>query len=329
MTRLPTTDLYFLNTMAPWVRARFGLRKKPIRAIGANAFIAGEWFVLVRRDTPQLMREALAWRGKLAYVIDDDVAAGMQCPLLPTPYRMKLAEFDRQFHRDLLARADVILAASDALAQSLARNHTLGGPIKRIDPVWRQPFADTAHFAAVERGAPLRIVQLGSASHRETLRAIAPIMRDILERDDRITYTYFSPQRIDERLEQHSRARRIEPMTWREYQRWIGRNRFHLALYPLAQTAFDRARSASKLTEHAILGAAGIYAEGWHPARICKGTLLAPDRPEEWGEMISQAISQRHELQLVAETFNNSQACVQPCAVQQGLWKGILSIEQC
>lgn len=329
MTRLPTTDLYFLNAMAPWVRPRFGLRKKPIRAIGANSFITGEWFVLVRRDTPHLMREALAWHGKLAYVIDDDVAAGVQCPLLPKPYRMRLAEFDRQFHRDLLARADVILAASDALAQSLTRNHTLGGPVRRIDPVWRQPLADTSHFHAVGRGAPLRVVQLGSASHRDALKAMAPIMRNILERDERITFTYFSPQRVDDGLEQHSRARRIEPMTWREYQRWIGRNRFHLALYPLAQTAFDRARSASKLTEHAILGAAGLYPEGWQPARMRKGTLLAPDRPEEWGEAIERAISQRHELQLIAETFNNSSPCVQPFAVQQGVWKGILSIEQC
>jgi hypothetical protein len=42
------------------------------------------------------------------------------------------------------------------------------------------------------------------------------------------------------------------------------------------------------------------------------------------GEMISQAISQRHELQLVAETFNNSQACVSTCAVQQGCGKDIV-----
>jgi hypothetical protein len=59
---------------------------------------------------------------------------------------------------------------------------------------------------------------------------------DILDRHPNTSFTYFSPRNVDERLEKHPRALRLEPMTWREYQRWMARQRFHLALYPLAQT---------------------------------------------------------------------------------------------
>ncbi|NOW44557.1 hypothetical protein FHW96_000699 [Novosphingobium sp. SG751A] len=326
MNRLPSTDLYFRNAMAPWVRPCLGWGKRPIRAAGANAFIAGDAFVLIRQDRPKVMRMALNWRGPMVYVIDDDVAAGAVCPLLPDTYRARLAWFQQAFHRDLLARADIVLAASEVLAQRLARNRA--GPIMRIDPAWRQPLADGAHFAPLARGAPLQVVQLGSGSHRGALAAIAPIMRDLLDRHQNLRFTYFSPRTIDQGLERHSRARRIEPMTWPEYQRWMARNRFHLALYPLTQTAFDRARSASKLTEHAIMGAAGLYPQGWPPAQGHEGALMAPDRPEEWGETITQCIHRRYELQWIAQSFSKSLPCVQRFAVQQEMWQRILPIEQ-
>lgn len=325
MTRLPSTDLYFLNAMAPWVR-RFGLGHRPVRAVGANAFVVGEWFVLIRRDSPRMMRKALDWPGRLAYVVDDDVAAGAQCAHLPPAYRARLAAFDRDFHAALLARAEVVLAASDALAGRL-RARTAGA-ILRIDPVWRWAPADTSHFAPLARGAPLRIVQLGSASHLAALHAIAPLMRDALDRCPSATFTYFSPRRIAG-LEEHPRARRIEPMTWPEYQRWMGRNRFHLALYPLMPSPFDRARSQSKLIEHALVGAAGMYPEDWSPALAHPGLLLAPGHPGDWRDAIANAIDHINKLQSYVEIFRESVACIHPFAVQQALWKRVLSIEQC
>jgi hypothetical protein len=111
-----------------------GVRRAPIRRRGENSFIAGDWFVLVCRDTPYLMREALAWSGRLAYVIDDDVAAGMACESLPAPYRARLADFDKRFHRDLLARADKVLAASDALVEALTASEQAA---RRLGPRWR------------------------------------------------------------------------------------------------------------------------------------------------------------------------------------------------
>ncbi len=329
MSRQPTTDLYFRNAMAPWI-ARWW-RSAPIRAQGQSSFIAGDWFVLVRRDVPRVMREALAWGGRLAYVIDDDVGAGMACPGLPERYRARLAAFERQFHRDLLARADAVLAASDALAVALTAEprmqRRLAPRLIRIDPVWRQPLADLAHFGALEKGAPLRMVQLGTGSHRGALAQVAPAVLALLDRHKALTFTYFSSRSVDPRLEKHPRARRLEPMTWREYQRWMGRQHFHLALYPLAQTPFDRARSSSKLTEHAILGAAAIYPESWAPAlSLGDGALLAPDDPAQWEAAIEDALARGANLRSIADHARTKLACANPAAVQQALWRGLLGM---
>ena len=335
MSRQPSTDLYFRNAMARWIGKPWylgGPHGAPIRRVGANSFIAGDWFILIRRDTPHRMRDALAWGGRLAYVIDDDVAGGIDCPALPPAYRARLAAFERDFQRDLLARADAVLAASDALVQALAALPGLGPRLaprlRRIDPVWRQPLADTAHFAALQHGAPLRIVHLGTGSHYGAQATIAPLVADTLDRHPHTTFTYFAPRRVDDRLEHHPRARRLEPMTWREYQRWMARQRFHLALYPLAQTAFDRARSASKITEHAILGAVGLYPQSYAPAHALEeSALLAPDDPAQWADSIDTAIAARASLRPLAENAAQTLTCINLCAVQQSLWTNLLSLD--
>jgi len=170
-------------------------------------------------------------------------------------------------------------------------------------------------------------VQLGTGSHRSALSDIAPLMGDILDRHPLASYTYFSARAVDDRLEKHPRARRLDPMTWREYQRWMARQRFHLALYPLAQTAFDRARSASKLTEHAILGAAGIYPQSWAPARsLGDGAIFAPDAPEAWQMVIENALENRSQLAHIAASARQTLTCAPPAAMQQSLWCRILDL---
>jgi len=324
MAHTPSTDLYFRNALAPWIKPRWRPSSAPIRPIGANSFIAGDWFILIRRDTPALMRAALAWPGPLAYVVDDDIAAGAQCPSLPAPYRARLAAFLPQ-HQALLDRAHTILTASNALTQTLAAAPSLAPRLRRIDPVWRQPLASTAHF---KHTAPLKIVHLGTGSHHSAQTALAPIILAALNRHPNTSFTYFSPRRLSDALERHPRAQRLEPMTWSEYQRWMARQRFHLALYPLAQTVFDRARSASKLCEHAILGAVGLYPQGWSPAQILgPAALLAPDDPEDWACAIDAILANPANLVNLAENAAQTLTCINPCAVQQTLWRSLISLD--
>jgi hypothetical protein len=235
MTRQPTTDLYFVNAMAPDCPLVAEGCASPIRRRGENSFIMGDF--AVRRDTPYIMREALAWSGHLAYVIDDDVAAGMAWAC-PPPYRARLADFDKRFHRDLLARADKVLAASDALVEALTASEQaarrLGPRLARIDPVWRQPWPTPPISRVWPRAPPCAWCNWARAAMARAGRWRARDAGYSGPAPQRQLHLFLAAQ-LDGRLEKHPRARRLEPMTWREYQRWMARQRFHLALYPLAQ----------------------------------------------------------------------------------------------
>jgi len=326
MARLPSTDLYFRSALAsdiarwwqPWHRA-------PIRRKGANSFICDDWMVLIRQDSPRVMRQALAWPGRLAYVIDDDVAGAAACAYLPAAYRARLAAFDRDFHRPLCTRADALLVPSAALAEVHGADRMARGTMHRIEPVWRAPFADQQHFAPLAHGGTLRIIHLGSGSHAAALGEVAPAVLRLLH-DDKLThFTYFAGAVVHPELEHHPRARRLEPKPWEEYRRWLTRQRFHLALYPLLPTRFDRARSASKLAEHAIIGAVGVYPEDWAPARVLgNGAIFAPATPADWGEILAHI--PRTTLAGTAASAAQSLAEIDAIARQRALWGVILGL---
>ncbi|MBU6268630.1 MAG: hypothetical protein KGN34_13880 [Sphingomonadales bacterium] len=328
--RLPTTHLYFVNAMTAQLAKWW--RRAPVQARGANCFVHGDAMVLIRRDKPRVMREALHWPGRLAYLIDDDVAAGMASPWLPESYRDGFARFEREFHRPLLARADLVVAPSRALAERLGdpaenRGCKLKLDIRRIDPFWPAAFADTAHFQPLAHGAPLRIVHLGSGSHQAGLEAIAPLLAGLLDRHGHAQFTYFSARPVHPALEAHSRARRIEPKTWPEYRRWLSRHRFHLALYPLMPDRFDRARSINKLLEHALVGAVGIYPEDWVPATMIAGNALsAPSDPALWGDVLESAVARQSTLADMAAGAAAQLAARDYAGRQQALWHEFLGI---
>ena len=48
-------------------------------------------------------------------------------------------------------------------------------------------------------------------------------------------------------------------MGWNRYQAFVAENHFHVAIAPALATDFNRARSLSRLHDHAAYGAAGIY----------------------------------------------------------------------
>ena len=326
MPPLPSTDLYFTGALGDQITRRWQpWRRRPIRRIGANSFTCGDWMVLIRQDRPRLMREALAWPGRLAYLIDDDVAGAATCDYLPEAYRAKLAAFDHDFHRPLCERADALLVPADALAELHGAAHQIRADIHRIEPVWRLPLADQAHFAPLAQGGTLQIVHLGSGSHAAALSEIAPAIARLLTDDPSTHFTYFAGSAVHAALEHHPRARRLEPKPWGEYQHWLARQRFHLALYPLLATRFDRARSASKLTEHAIIGAVGVYPEDWAPAAaLGGGAILAPASPAEWGETLAKIdrSTLRATAACAAETLRQTNALPR----QRALWQQLLGI---
>jgi hypothetical protein len=350
VNRLPTTDIYLRNACQAWIQPWWQIArsrsKRPIRQIAANAFTCGEWLILVRRDTPAIMRATLDWPGRVAYVIDDDIAGAADSPDLPGAYRQRLAEFASGWHRHLLTRADVLLVSSDPLAARFADDPRIRAQIQRIEPCWQEPLADQGHFAGLVQGAPLRIAHLGTGSHRGGFEALTPALTRLLARDASIELTYIAEPPGMPALAMQPRAHCQPPRRWPDYRRWLPRQRFHLALYPLLPTAFDRARSANKLLEHAIVGAVGVYPENWQPGRDLalgpcpSGTaplsgvspvhdpaaLLAPADAADWSDALEEACIGRANLAGIAASAGRTLSSRQFCAMQQRLWGAILGI---
>ena len=325
--RLPSTDLFFLNACGHRVARAW--KRAPITAHGLNCFVHGEAMLLVRSDTPEVMRAALEWPGRLAYIVDDDIAGAADSPGLPEDYRRRLATFDATWHQPLIARADLLVAASDVLAQGLAGRALVNRPqVQRIDPYWALPLADQRHFAGLGQGGELRIAHLGSGSHHGGLSAIAPAVAGLLDQDNAISFTYVAAEMVSAALEAHPRARRLAPRNWPRYRRWLSRARFHLALYPLTANRFDRARSCNKLFEHAIAGAVGVYPQDWAPAGMAgDGAILAPGEPACWADTLASAVSRRHELAGMAASATRSLSHHDTGTMQRAIWSDFFKIE--
>jgi hypothetical protein len=286
------------------------------------------------------MAAALDWPGRLAYVVDDDVAAGTASATLTSSYRERLARFDTEFHAPLLARADIVLVTSDLLARRLAARGVSPARLRRIDPAWCHPFADQSHFAGLQQGAPLRIAHLGSGSHLAAFSHLAPALVEVLDRDPRTHITYVAQRAVEPALEAHPRARRIEPKTWPEYRRWLGQHRFHLALYPLLEDGFDRARSINKMLEHAVVGGVGLYPEDWDEAAMIEpvapalaashpgaGALSAPGEPTAWAEALLAATALRESLGTLAGQAAARLSHRRFGAMQRDLWCDFFGLE--
>ena len=313
MSAQPTTDLYFRTACADLIAPRWGFsRARPVEQRGANTFVAGDWMIVVRGDKPALVAAAVAWPGRLAYVIDDDIAAAVGCDMLPAKYRARLCAFGDAVHDPLLVRADAVLVPSAALARALAPR-ARPGAVRRIDPVWAAPLADMAHHAPMLAGGALKVVHLGSGSHAPALHALAPALEALLAADPSVHVTYVAARMVSPGLEAHPHARRIEPKPWGEYRPWLMRQRFHLALYTLLPTGFERARSANKLIEHGIVGAVGVYAQGWeHGARLRGAALTAPADPADWSAALARIVAER--VRLPALAVRAAEALADPIA---------------
>lgn len=282
---LPTTDLYFRNACADWLHHPW--RRGPVRRIGSNTFTIADTLLLIRRDTPARMHDALNWRGRAVYLVDDDIAAGSTCRHLPADYRGRLARFHADWQVPLIERADLVVATSPALRSVL---DPIANGTRLLHPFWPHQPAGLDHFSQGET----RMVHLGSGSHRGGLMQITPALLTTLDAEPNVRLTCFGRPGEHPALEQHPRVSMLRPMRWWRYRRWIARQRFHIALYPLTDSPFDAARSANKLAEHAIVGAAGICSGAWGPmGKLDDAGICVGDAEGAWERAIRDLVRDR------------------------------------
>jgi hypothetical protein len=215
-----------------------------------NVYAVGGTCIISRTATAHELRQLRrrAFR-QIVYVIDDDFEAGAVDPLLPASYRAKLAAFAAGPWLELKAMADVVVASSPVLA------NLYGSKTRVVQPAWRRQPAGFGHF---ERPSTFEIAHIGTASHTADYAMIRDEVGAILAAHPHVRLTLFGAAKGPDDLRGLPQVRIRRPMAWWRYKLVVPRLRFHLAIYPLRDSGFNAARSANKLFEHALVGAASL-----------------------------------------------------------------------
>ncbi len=316
--RLPTTDLYFLNPLRALRRSAAGARMPPPRCLAPNVYAIGGTGVIVRYggegDIDRLRRAGMR---QLVYIIDDDIAAGADDKLLPARYREKLAAFAHGPWRTLCDAADIVIVPGAFLAE------TYGAKARILPPAWR----DDPPPHPSDGSQVIDIVHLGTGSHASDLSAVAPAIADTLDAHPHARLTLFTLAEPPPALSGHKQLRISRPMRWWRYKRALPRMRYHLALYPLADTAFNRARSANKLFEHALTGAASLMSP--NPAlRDAAGDipgLFVEGGVEEWAKQLNADLTDPDAMRRRTAKTRERIAATAPLQSAMTAWRAILA----
>lgn len=248
---IPTTDIYFRNAN----------RDRGLSREGINSFSTREAVVVCRRDHPNVVQRLLGDKTKrLYYVIDDNLWAADHDPSLPEIYRQRLLNLRNGQHNMLAGAADTIVVPSPALSEMYEQ---LGFRVKMLDPYWSETLSEDWSFKSLPTGAPLRIGYLGTASHASDRKFVLEIFEKLLAAGANVELTIVGEENVPPQLIGHPQLSILRHLNWHFYRRRLFKHRFDILLYPVMPSSFNDARSANKLTEHAVCGGVGVYSDSW------------------------------------------------------------------
>ena len=313
----PTADLYFRNACQD-------LLEREVTEIAPTVF-ASATACLVMRHAMRAAR--LPQRRRLIYMIDDDITAGATDESLPYLYRQKLRMVEQPAGRTLGRFAGTAVVSSPTLARvfsPMMETH-------QIRPYWSEKPAGLVHFDHLEGpGAMIEMAYLGSSVHRSDLRFLVPVVMELLQRHPNLRFHVPIRHRLPQDMARHARVVPIDAQGWTAYRQEIAKRRFHLALYPLLDTPFNRARSVNKLIEHAVVGAAPVYSsswrEGWRAQENSAGLCL-PNEPASWLDQLSQLIQAPVRMRALADGAQRLAAQLNRPEPQQRLWRDLLEVD--
>jgi hypothetical protein len=248
---LPTTEIYFTGPLGGALIAR-----RHVKRIGQSAFVAGECGVIIRyasrHEIDNLKNCKLT---RLCYLIDDNLFAAPADPFLPKDYRGKLTRFARETLPYILDIADEIVAPSKLILDASAYSSHAKS---LLDPAYVTLCPDLSHF---ESPPGIDCIMLGTRSHHADIVSIASAVTAALAEVPALTITTFLGHHAPAEFRGHPKITNRAPLPWPAFREILQNERYHIALAPALPTDFNRARSISRILDHAAFGAAGIYTD--------------------------------------------------------------------
>lgn len=288
-TANPSTDFF----LQPWSRHpdtrrfQWGQGEPP----GAKDLSGAD--VLVCRYLPGWLVKRLnaAQVGSITLFMDDDLFDPRAHSGLPWRYRWKLWRYAAR-HEGFYRRAGASLwVSAPALAQKYADWHPQVLPPQSPYTAAAWPRQSEPVSAA---STDVTLFYHGSASHREELRWLLPIMARVLEQRPKARFEVIADPHMARHCRALPRTQVVAPMSWPSYQAFVQARPRHIGLAPLLPGPFNATRAPTKYFDIQQTGATGLYAQGagvyddWiTPGR--QGQLLPMD-PAVWEKALLSLI---------------------------------------
>ncbi|WP_346900613.1 hypothetical protein [uncultured Roseibium sp.] len=218
---------------------------------------------------------------RIAYLLDDDIWAMLEDEDQRQDYKARLNRFLSQQFDAIHPHIDVFLAPSRKILDRCPEF-----PGLYIQPAHMDPSTDAGHFSDSGR---IRMAFLSSSTHYNDFQIIAPGVRAALDKEPRLHLTTLMGKRGEDLIASGPQVTHLGDKFFDDFQVWLRKQRFHIALAPYVPNPVNDARSNLKLHQHAFVGAAGVYS----PTSVFKeyahnGTdsLMVEHTSDKWEEAI-------------------------------------------
>ncbi len=318
-----TADFYFLGALADLVDPGDGASGRPIRRLGPHIYACGRDLVIIRYITPA-ERDRISerrWR-RVFYLVDDLLPFAAASLDLPPDYRKRLAHFCETALPHILALEPVVLAPSQAILDAF---RPLRG--ERVSPCALA--LATCFDEDFWRRSPLKLAFFGTRSHAASLDFLRAVAEGLLKTVPAARLTLFFGRHAPRALRRLPNVDNRAPLAWPAFRALLSRERFHLGLAPIPDTPFARARSFTKLLDHAACGATGLYSDAPPFAEVLSGEgggVLLPWRAGAWVETIAALDADRGRALALAKTGVALAARVGDRARLREFWAGRLDL---
>nr|WP_298375154.1 glycosyltransferase [uncultured Halomonas sp.] len=325
----PTEDIYFLRSVAPWLRARgMTVRRLDTRRWrspgwcwpwlerglrGAHVLVCRSlglpWIEMLERLQPEL--------ASLYYLIDDDIPAAAKDPRLPIAYRQRMGRISREQQPRLLDLADEVVACSHPLAERFVKRHRC---VSVLTPPLIAALPPQSHFE--EKG--WRLGFHGTRAHLPDIEHIAPALVSIHDRNPDLSLEIMLGQHTPAALAALPRVTTPAPLSWHAFRRYQSRRRLHIGIAPLWPTPFNAGKSHIKFLDIAAMGGVGIYSRRPPYTDIVtdgKNGLLAEDSPASWRSCLQRLLDHPSESRrMAARAADKARDTCDPARAQAFWW---------
>jgi len=244
----PSTDYFVLPYLKSTLPPEIPIKRLSWHEVLQPVDLEGALVVLVRYVTNPWRNVITNHRqcvNQVVYFIDDDLLDTQASNGLPWRYRMKLWCYSKRHWNWLMSTKTQFWVSTDFLKKKYVQFQPL-----KIDPQ-----------QIVCLGKRCRVFYHATASHRAEIEWLLPVMKAVLKQAPFIDFEIIGDRHTLREYKHLPRTTVVHPMSWQSYQSFVSLTGRDLGLAPFLPSAFNAARSHTKMFDMMRAHAHGLFAE--------------------------------------------------------------------